>query len=108
MDKLVALNDWLFYDIPSPGRLPSRYVINAFKGGMLPFCVVTMLVCGTWKGERAMVYAALHGSYGIVWLLKDLIFGDKNFAKPSTFASLAYIGIGLSGYQLIAYGALSK
>lgn len=108
MDRFVALNDWLFYDIPSPGRFPSRYVINAFKGAMLPFCIVTMVVCGTFKSERAIVYTALHGSYGIIWLLKDLIFGDKNFAKQSTSASLAFICLGLSGYQMIAFGAVSK
>ncbi len=35
-----------------------------------------------WKA--AWVYLALHGSYGLVWILKDLAFPDPNWQKKVT------------------------
>jgi protein-S-isoprenylcysteine O-methyltransferase Ste14 len=106
-DKLIDLNDWLFYDISCPGpRIPPRYIINAFKGSMLPFCLALILLYGN-SSFRATLYTGLHGSYGIIWILKDYIFGDKNFATPATIASNVFIGIGLCLYQIIAFLAIS-
>ena len=32
-------------------------------------------------------YLALHGSYGIVWLIKDFVFPDPNFLRKATISS---------------------
>jgi protein-S-isoprenylcysteine O-methyltransferase Ste14 len=35
----------------------------------------------------AWVYLALHGTYGLCWLLKDVAFPDPNFQRKVTFGS---------------------
>lgn len=40
-----------------------------------------------WDNVVAWIYLALHGTYGILWLLKSRYFGDKNWERD--------IGVGL-------------
>jgi hypothetical protein len=35
----------------------------------------------------AYLYAALHGSYGLLWLLKDITFPDPNWQRKATIPS---------------------
>ena len=50
-----------------------------------------------------IIYTGMHGSYGLVWLFKDLVFGDPSFTGSGRFLNL----IGLSGvlnlYWMIPY-----
>lgn len=53
------------------------------------------------------LYAALHGSYGVLWCLKSQIFPDKNWEKPLTPFRFILLVSGLISYWvaplLIAY-----
>ena len=40
----------------------------------------------------------MHGSYGIVWILKDLIIRDKFWNAQITLPSFSLIGLTLAGY----------
>jgi steroid 5-alpha reductase family enzyme len=37
-----------------------------------------------WQNSSAWIYLALHGTYGILWVLKSRIFPDKNWERPAS------------------------
>jgi hypothetical protein len=47
------------------------------------------------------LYFFLHGSYGLAWLAKDLIFPDSRFMQPSALGSNFICFVFLCGYWLI-------
>ena len=60
-------------DVGGPKFLRLAWVINAQKGGTLPFVLMLMWWFDCWTAT-AWAYLALHGSYGLCWLLKELVF----------------------------------
>jgi protein-S-isoprenylcysteine O-methyltransferase Ste14 len=61
-----------------PRLLKLSWVINAQKGGTLLFIGVLMLGYRN-DSTAAWVYLALHGTYGLCWLLKHLAFRDPRW-----------------------------
>ena len=52
----------------------------------------------------AWIYLALHGNYGLVWLIKDRTFPDIGFTRPTTqFSALVPWITVLGPYYLIGY-----
>jgi len=45
------------------------------------FLLVLMLLYQQWQNPTACVYLALHGTYGILWVLKSNIFPDKTWEQ---------------------------
>lgn len=81
----AALNRYMSEDLfGGPRVLPLAWVINAQKGGTAPFVLGLMALYGNWSVE-AFTYLALHGSYGLLWVLKDVVFPDPNWQKKVTF-----------------------
>jgi len=79
-----------------------RHAINAHKGST--FGVVLLLMwyfdnfsIGPW------IYLALHGSYGLLWLLKDRVYPDRQWEKMVSlpYAILVFFSLGL--YWIPAY-----
>jgi protein-S-isoprenylcysteine O-methyltransferase Ste14 len=67
-----------------PRMLKLAWVINAQKGGTLPFIAALMW----WYGNTtapAWVYLGLHGGYGLAWLIKDLVLPDRGWQERVTF-----------------------
>ncbi len=69
-----------------PRVLKAAWVINLQKGSTLLFVLGLMWRFDVWT-PTAWTYAALHGSYGVAWLLKDRLFPDPNWEKRITFGS---------------------
>ena len=92
------LSDHLF---GGPRVLKATWMINLQKGGTLPFVLGLMAWFDNWSAT-AWTYAALHGSYGLCWLLKDRVFPDPNWEKRVTFASAAMMWLGGLGLYWIA------
>jgi protein-S-isoprenylcysteine O-methyltransferase Ste14 len=67
-----------------PRLLKAAWVINAQKGSTLLFVLVLMWKYDVWT-SAAWTYAALHGSYGLCWLLKDRLFPDPSWERRVTF-----------------------
>lgn len=91
MHPLVAswlkLRDYLNEDfLGGPKVLKAAWVINLQKGGTLPFVLFLMWHFDVWT-PTAWTYLILHGSYGLCWLLKDLVFPDPNWERKVTFPS---------------------
>ncbi|MFU8832888.1 MAG: hypothetical protein ACNA7J_12135, partial [Wenzhouxiangella sp.] len=106
---LRRLTSWLVEDAfggPRPWTL--AWVINFQKAGT--FLFVGFLI---WYYDNhsvgAWVYLALHGSYGLVWLIKDFAFPDPAWQKPITIAGgiNAFIGV-LGWYWVFAWLLVSS
>jgi protein-S-isoprenylcysteine O-methyltransferase Ste14 len=63
-----------------------KHPINLHKGTTALFVVALMVMYQNFA-PAAWVYLALHGSYGMMWLLKDQIYPDRKWEEE--------IGIGL-------------
>ncbi|MBM3900420.1 MAG: DUF1295 domain-containing protein, partial [Gemmatimonadetes bacterium] len=90
---------------PRPWRFAT--VINLQKGATF-----LVLGCCLWyygaTGAPAWTYLALHGSYGLVWLLKDLAFPDPKWQVRVTIAGgLAAFSFVLGPYWVIGWLLLS-
>lgn len=86
---------------PRPWKL--AWVVNFQKAGMLPF----LLWLAWWTGNdatAAWTYLALHGGYGLVWLLKDVAFPDPRWQVRVTIAGgiAAFVGV-LGWYALFGW-----
>lgn len=76
---MSRLNRYLSHDIgggPRPFRM--AVWINVQKAGTAPFVFLLMSLYDDWSPD-AWVYLALHGTYGVCWLLKDMVFPDPNW-----------------------------
>ena len=101
--SLRRYNDHMMFDLlggPRPWKL--SWVINLQKAGTFPVLALLMW----YYAERtpaatapaAWIYLALHGSYGLVWLLKDMAFPDPNWQRRATVAGGLYTFAGLLLY----------
>ncbi|AFY58928.1 putative protein-S-isoprenylcysteine methyltransferase [Rivularia sp. PCC 7116] len=57
-----------------------KYPINLHKGSTFIFILALMIIYQNFT-IGAWVYLALHGTYGILWLLKDRIYPDKQWEQ---------------------------
>lgn len=69
-------------------------VINFQKAGTPVFLLGLMWWYQAW-GVREWLYLALHGGYGLVWLIKDLAFPDPAWQKRITIGGgiMAFVGV---------------
>jgi protein-S-isoprenylcysteine O-methyltransferase Ste14 len=85
LQRWVALRTYLSEDfLGGPKALKLSWVINFQKGGTLPFVLALMWATDTWTAT-AWTYLAMHGSYGLIWLLKDRVMPDPRWETPITF-----------------------
>lgn len=77
---------------PRPWKL--AWIINSQKTGT--FVLLGLLM---WYYQNssvaAWVYLAMHGSYGLVWIIKDVAFPDSNWQRKITIAG------GINAYLLV-------
>ncbi|MBX2962972.1 MAG: DUF1295 domain-containing protein [Cyclobacteriaceae bacterium] len=66
--------------------MPLKYPINLHKGTTALVVILLMYLYSNYS-VGAFVYLALHGTYGILWVLKSNLFPDKQWEEQ---ASLPY------------------
>jgi len=76
--------------------MQQRHFIDSHKGITFLAVLILMAIYGQWHNPTAWVYLALHGTYGILWVLKSRFFPDRQWAQPT----------GL-GYGLVIWGGLT-
>jgi protein-S-isoprenylcysteine O-methyltransferase Ste14 len=69
-------------------------VINFQKGGTF-FLLGLLMWYYQNNSAGAWIFLAMHGSYGLVWLLKDMAFPDPNWQKRIT------IGAGINAFLFV-------
>lgn len=90
---LIIILDYFMNSGNSTSTLQIRHFVNAQKGGTGLYVFVLMWVYKNYN-PGCWVYLGLHGTYGMVWLLKDLVFPDRNFQKGVNFLnSIATISL---------------
>lgn len=73
--------------------LRQRHLVDTHKS-LTTFVVLgLMAVYNQWSNTTAWVYLALHGTYGMIWLIKSQTFPDKRWEAPVSLPQ----GIGLFG-----------
>lgn len=86
-----------------PRPWPLAWIINFQKGGTFAFVGLLMWWYGN-TSAPAWTYLAMHGSYGLVWLLKDVAFPDPRWRVRVTIAGgiMAFLMV-LGPYWLFAW-----
>lgn len=90
-----ALVVWLSRDFlggPRPWKL--AWVVNFQKAGTFAFLGILMWFYSN-TSTAAWIYLALHGSYGLAWIIKDLAFPDPAWQARVT------IGAGINAFALV-------
>lgn len=81
---LRRTTDWLVNDFGGGPRLwKFSWVINFQKAGTFVFLGALMWWYDN-TSTAAWVYLAMHGGYGLVWILKDMAFPDPNWQNKIT------------------------
>lgn len=78
------LTTWLSEDLgggPRPWKL--AWIVNFQKGGTFLF-LGALIAYYQNHTVAAWIYLAMHGTYGLVWLLKDVAFPDASWQKRVT------------------------
>jgi protein-S-isoprenylcysteine O-methyltransferase Ste14 len=83
LDHYLRLRDYLTDDILGGPRVKFAWAINLQKGGTLLFVLAMMWIYDC-RSATIWVYLGLHGSYGLIWLLKEWIFPDPGWQKRIT------------------------
>ena len=100
MQSFIEWFDWICHDFPpGPAIIPMRYYINLQKVGC-PLLIFGMMLYFDNFSLAAWLYLALHGSYGLIWLIKDFTFPDGSFERKTTFISTCVGWFGI----LVPYG----
>ena len=109
---LQRFNQWTMFDLGGgPRPLKLAWVINLQKAGSFPFFGFLIWYYAETTpaatSAAAWLYLALHGSYGLNWLIKDLLFPDAKWQGRATIASCVLGAIGLAGYWLAGWLIIS-
>ena len=80
-----------------------RHFINAHKI-LTPFIVVAMMVYFNFWGVLAWVYLALHGTYCLLWMIKEYSFRDRRFEEDiHPVAGFIFVFSALGAYWIAPY-----
>ena len=83
--------------------MKQKYFIDSHKAATFLVVLALMAWFGRWQNTTAWVYLALHGSYGILWVLKSRIFPDKQWEEDKGLFFGLYIWVGLSLYWVAPF-----
>ncbi len=88
-------------------NIPAKYPINLHKGLTLPVVLAMMLV---WHNSSvgAWVYLALHGTYGVLWLLKDAMFPDPKWEESIALPQALVVFVLLGTYWIAPFLLISR
>ncbi|MEM7708988.1 MAG: DUF1295 domain-containing protein [Pseudomonadota bacterium] len=102
------LTDHLVCDFlggPRPWKF--AWVINFQKAGTFIFLLSLMVWYGNYSTD-VWIYTAMHGSYGLVWILKDVAFPDPGWQRRITIGGgiMAFVGV-LGWYWVFGWMLIS-
>jgi len=108
ISSLHSVTRYLSHDLlGGPRILKFNWVIN-FQKGMTIFWVLGLMLFFDNYSTQAWVYLALHGSYGMIWVLKDVIFPDAKWQVKITIGGglMAIVAV-LGPYWVAPYLIIS-
>ncbi|MBE3559361.1 MAG: DUF1295 domain-containing protein [Ktedonobacteraceae bacterium] len=80
--------------------MKQRFIVDAHK--LLTTFVILLLMAlyNQWDNPTAWVYLALHGTYGMLWLMKSHVFPDKRWEQTISPAYAVGLATSLTLYWL--------
>ena len=73
-----------------------RHFIDSHKGATGLFTLALIAYYNAWDNPLAWLYLAMHGTYGVLWIVKSRLFGDMQWEQRASL-----------GYGLLIWGGLS-
>jgi protein-S-isoprenylcysteine O-methyltransferase Ste14 len=78
--------------------MKQKFYIDTHKG-VTPLAILAMMALhNQWQNSTAWIYLALHGTYGILWVLKSRFFPDKQWEQQASLWYGLFIWGGLTLY----------
>ena len=87
--------------------MKQKHFIDIHKGITPLFILFLITYYNSWSNPAAMIYLALHGVYGILWISKSYIFPDKQWEQSTGVAYGLFIWMGLSLYWISPFIIIS-
>jgi steroid 5-alpha reductase family enzyme len=78
--------------------MKQKYFIDTNKGVTFIVILIMMAIYHQWQNPTAWVYLALHGTYGLLWVLKSNIFPDVSWERKTSL----WFGL-VSWFALVLY-----
>ena len=75
-----------------------RHFIDSHKAATGLFALALIAYYNAWDNPLAWLYLAMHGTYGILWIVKSRTFGDMQWERRTSLAYGLFIWSGLSLY----------
>ena len=76
--------------------MKQKNFIDSHKGSTGILVLILMAIYHQWGNPTAWIYLALHGTYGVLWVLKSRVFPDQAWEKETGW-----------GFGLVIWGSLS-
>ena len=83
--------------------LKQKYFIDTHKGATPLFILFLIFYYNQWNNVYAFLYLALHGTYGLLWISKSIIFPDKQWEQKTSIWYGLTIWAGLTLYWISPY-----
>jgi protein-S-isoprenylcysteine O-methyltransferase Ste14 len=88
--------------------MKQRHFIDSHKGVTFLAVLLLMAVYDQWHNPTAWVYLALHGTYGLLWVLKSRFFPDRQWERPTGLGYGLVIWAGLTLYWIAPWLLTSR
>ena len=83
--------------------MKQKLFIDSHKGLTPLFIIFIINYFNQWNNYVALMYLALHGTYGLLWITKSRIFPDKQWEQKASIYYGLFIWFGLSLYWISPY-----
>ena len=80
--------------------MKQKYFIDFHKGITLFFILFLINWYSAYDNVTIWVYLGLHGTYGVLWVIKSMVFPDKAWEVKTGFFYGLFILVGLSLYWI--------
>jgi hypothetical protein len=84
------------------------HFIDSHKGVTFLAVLILMALYDQWQNPTAWVYLALHGTYGLLWVLKSRIFPDRRWEQYTGLGFGLVIWAGLTLYWIAPWLLTSR
>jgi protein-S-isoprenylcysteine O-methyltransferase Ste14 len=82
--------------------------INAHKALVIPVVLGLMWFYQNWSTE-AFVYLSIHGTYSVLWLVKQSLYPDRRFDEQQpVWVGVLFVFLPLAGYYVAPYLLISR
>lgn len=109
LSRSQSANNWKDSFMAATGHITQvRHFINAHKV-LTPVVVISLMSYYGFYDVLAWVYLALHGTYCLLWMIKEYAFRDRRFEEEiHPLAGFIFVFCGLGVYWIAPYLIISE